>query len=75
VALYRRLRIASDPAVLRMTACRMDTLVRATRFVALSLTLLIVCGVSCLRAEEAKPPLCTEDAMIVFDASGSMYGD
>jgi Ca-activated chloride channel family protein len=27
------------------------------------------------RAEEKKPPLCSEDAMIVFDASGSMSGN
>jgi Ca-activated chloride channel family protein len=27
------------------------------------------------RADETRPGLCTEDAMIVFDASGSMYGD
>jgi Ca-activated chloride channel homolog len=50
-------------------------LIRTTRLGALTLAVHIVCGVSCLRAEESKPHLCTEDAMIVFDASGSMYGD
>ena len=50
-------------------------LVRTTRLVALILALHIVSGVSGPRAEETKPHLCTEDAMIVFDASGSMYGD
>src|SRR6188508_338385 len=50
-------------------------LVRTTRLGALTLALHIVCGVSGPRAEETKPHLCTEDAMIVFDASGSMYGD
>jgi Ca-activated chloride channel family protein len=38
----------------------------------LFLTLLWGCS---LHAEEQKPPACREDAMIVFDASGSMYGD
>ena len=28
-----------------------------------------------VRAQNAEPQICTEDAMIVFDASGSMYGD
>ena len=27
------------------------------------------------KAEDSEPRLCTEDAMIVFDASGSMSGD
>ena len=58
-----------------MTLERVNMLVRTARLVALTIALHIVCGVSYLRAEEAKPHLCTEDAMIVFDASGSMYGD
>lgn len=36
---------------------------------------LLVANAPAPRAEEAKPRPCTEDAMIVFDASGSMYGD
>lgn len=43
----------------------------AARFVALALAL--ACGPSALAEEPPKP--CTEDAMIVFDASGSMSGD
>ena len=36
---------------------------------------LLVANAPAPRGEEAKPRPCTEDAMIVFDASGSMYGD
>ena len=42
---------------------------------AVSLAMLVVCGASALRAEEAKPAPCKDDAMIVFDASGSMAGN
>jgi Ca-activated chloride channel family protein len=38
------------------------------------LALMLACKLSASRAEEAKPP-CNEDAMIVFDASGSMAGN
>ena len=41
---------------------------------ALCLILTLLWGCS-LHAEEQKPPPCRDDAMIVFDASGSMYGD
>jgi Ca-activated chloride channel family protein len=54
---------------------RMETLVRVTRLVELTLALYVFCGISVSRAKEAEPPPCTEDAMIVFDGSGSMYGD
>ena len=53
----------------------METLVRVPRLTAIALTLLVACEASAGSAEQAKPPLCTEDAMIVFDASGSVYGD
>jgi Ca-activated chloride channel family protein len=42
---------------------------------AVSLAMLVVCGASALCAEEAKPAPCKDDAMIVFDASGSMAGN
>jgi Ca-activated chloride channel homolog len=41
----------------------------------LILTLLGAIGQTELRAEDKKPTPCTEDAMIVFDASGSMSGN
>jgi Ca-activated chloride channel family protein len=41
----------------------------------LILTLLGAVGRAELRAEDKKPTPCTEDAMIVFDASGSMSGN
>jgi Ca-activated chloride channel homolog len=34
----------------------------------------VVCCAAAARAEDAKPAPCTEDAMLVFDASGSMSG-
>jgi Ca-activated chloride channel family protein len=37
--------------------------------------LLAILAASGVRAEESRPQPCTEDAMIVFDASGSMSGD
>jgi Ca-activated chloride channel homolog len=39
------------------------------------LALMLACKLSASRAEEAKPSPCNEDAMIVFDASGSMAGN
>src|SRR3974377_1921522 len=42
---------------------------------AVSLAMLVVCGASALRAEEATPAPCKDGAMIVFDASGSMAGN
>ena len=51
----------------------MDSLFLSVRFAAISLGLSLVCqGPAC--AEEQKPPPCNQDAMIVFDASGSMAG-
>ena len=38
-------------------------------------TLLLLSGALALHAEEQKPPPCRDDAMIVFDASGSMAGN
>ena len=38
-------------------------------------TLLLLWGVTALHAEEPKPSPCRDDAMIVFDASGSMAGN
>jgi Ca-activated chloride channel family protein len=37
--------------------------------------LLVLCRTPALSAEDTKPPPCIEDAMIVFDASGSMAGN
>jgi Ca-activated chloride channel homolog len=42
---------------------------------AATLALLLACKLAAARAEEAIPPPCREDAMIVFDASGSMAGN
>ena len=42
---------------------------------AIALVLLSVCGPAALSAEEDKAAPCRDDAMIVFDASGSMSGN
>ncbi len=52
----------------------MNTPVHTARLAGIAVALLVVCAPAS-RAKEAKPPPCTEDAMIVFDGSGSMYGD
>jgi Ca-activated chloride channel family protein len=39
-----------------------------------ALACVVVCCAATARAEDAKPAPCTEDAMLVFDASGSMSG-
>jgi Ca-activated chloride channel family protein len=44
------------------------------RLAAMALASVAVVSVPPARAEEAKPAPCTEDAMLVFDASGSMSG-
>jgi Ca-activated chloride channel homolog len=41
----------------------------------MSLAMVLGCGVIVALAEEPKTPPCNEDAMIVFDASGSMSGN
>jgi len=43
-------------------------------FIIISLAAAVACNVPA-RSEEEKPAPCTEDAMIVFDASGSMSGN
>src|SRR3990170_6415656 len=45
------------------------------RFVIIALVSLMTGTLSASNAEEKKPAPCTEDAMIVFDASGSMSGN
>lgn len=52
----------------------MVSLFRYTRL-ATTLVLLLACKLTASRAEEAIPSPCREDAMIVFDASGSMAGN
>ncbi len=49
---------------------------RAGRFLGLAIVVFLPAFAAAhpSRAEEAKPPPCNEDAMIVFDASGSMAG-
>ena len=41
----------------------------------IALTAVLTCSLPASGAEEKKPSPCTEDAMIVFDASGSMSGN
>jgi Ca-activated chloride channel family protein len=48
---------------------------RGFRFVIIALVGLVTGTLSTSSAEEKKPSPCTEDAMIVFDASGSMSGN
>ncbi|MCJ7599483.1 MAG: VWA domain-containing protein, partial [Methyloceanibacter sp.] len=53
---------------------RASWLVFFIRLAAMALGGFAVCGVPPARAEDAKPNPCNEDAMLVFDASGSMSG-
>ena len=53
---------------------RASWLVFFIRLAAIALGGFAVCGVPPARAEDAKPNPCNEDAMLVFDASGSMSG-
>jgi Ca-activated chloride channel homolog len=48
---------------------------RVIRLSGIVLSLLVACNAPASRADEAKPAPCVDDAMVVFDASGSMYGD
>ena len=48
---------------------------RALRLPAGALAIAVMCHVPAVLAEDAKPGPCTDDAMIVFDASGSMSGN
>ena len=47
---------------------------RIVRLTAIALAVLLACDVTS-RAEEKTIPPCREDAMVVFDASGSMSGN
>jgi Ca-activated chloride channel homolog len=48
---------------------------RIFRLAAIASAALLVCNASRSSTEEKRPSPCTEDAMIVFDASGSMSGN
>src|SRR3972149_6265429 len=48
---------------------------RSFRFVIIALVSLVTSTLSASNAEEKRPSPCTEDAMIVFDASGSRSGN
>jgi Ca-activated chloride channel family protein len=53
----------------------MISLLHATRFASIPLMALLACSAAAFGAEDATPAPCTEDAMLVFDASGSMAGN
>jgi Ca-activated chloride channel homolog len=55
-------------------ALGMDLQLPPIRLAVLALTAIAACGVAAARAEDQKPQPCNDDAMIVFDASGSMAG-
>jgi Ca-activated chloride channel homolog len=50
-------------------------MVRPIHLAAIALAVTVVCEVHGVCAEEPQPSPCNEDAMIVFDASGSMAGN
>jgi len=50
-------------------------MVRPIHIAAIALAVTVVFNARDVRAEEAQPTPCNEDAMIVFDASGSMAGN
>jgi hypothetical protein len=53
----------------------MARLFLSIRFAAVIWAVIIRVSVHGARSEEPEPPPCSEDAMIVFDASGSMAGN
>ena len=53
----------------------MVRLIFSIRLGAIALAMNAACNVHAAWAEEPQPPPCNEDAMIVFDASGSMAGN
>jgi Ca-activated chloride channel homolog len=53
----------------------MGSLIPYIRLAAIALAVIVAFQVPASRAEEPRPGPCIEDAMIVFDASGSMAGD
>jgi Ca-activated chloride channel homolog len=53
----------------------MITLRHAARFAVIALVAQLAFSVNASGAEDASPAPCTEDAMLVFDASGSMAGN
>ena len=53
----------------------MVRLIFSIRSGAIALAMNAACNVHAAWAEEPQPPPCNEDAMIVFDASGSMAGN
>jgi hypothetical protein len=56
-------------------SCGTNLALRGIRVAAASFALILACQVSGSGAEDKQPSACTEDAMIVFDASGSMSGN
>ena len=60
--------------VLKFARSRL-AMTRSFRFVIIALVGLMTGTLSASSAEEKRPSPCTEDAMIVFDASGSMSGN
>ena len=53
----------------------MVRIILSIRLGAIALAMNVACNVHAAWAEEPHPPPCNEDAMIVFDASGSMAGN
>lgn len=53
----------------------MAWLSRSTMTAALAFAVLLAAGTTCVAAEDEEHGPCTEDAMLVFDASGSMAGN
>ena len=53
----------------------MISLPQASRLAVIALAALLACGAGAARAEDEQHTPCTEDAMLVFDASGSMAGN
>ncbi|MGI8852901.1 MAG: hypothetical protein ACR2GC_06350 [Methyloceanibacter sp.] len=48
---------------------------QASRLAIIALAALLACGAGATHAEDEQHTPCTEDAMLVFDASGSMAGN
>ena len=53
----------------------MISLPQASRLTVIALAVHLACGAGAARAEDKEHTPCTEDAMLVFDASGSMAGN
>src|SRR5215831_11449626 len=67
--------LSGEHSAMASSSCGNNFAFRGTKLAAPALGLAFACQVSISRAEDKKSSACNEDAMLVFDASGSMSGN